>query len=291
MESPPVAVTVEQLAAQSGRSVDEITDLCRRSGILVWGAATPLNEQEAATVATQLGLAGTTPDRGPLPPPSALPGMPSPHGPPLAAPPAPAKKRLGGRQILLSLVAGVAGIGLGSLAFNSLVGDSAENDASDASDAIQTRDWQPFAVDGQFTVDMPGEPEVVTEQTPTELGEVTVQLYQVLDGDSAVVVAVSPIGALPADGIDPALAGGVAGLAEGVGGTVVSDQPIDAGGYPARDAEVAATTSGESIVIFARVAFHGDRLIQLQSVGLASDRDDVRAGFDRLVDTFVPLAG
>jgi hypothetical protein len=284
-----VAISVEQLAARYGRPVDEVMDICRRSGILVWGASTPLNEREAATVATQLGLAGTAPGGSPLPPASALPAMPAPQGPSLITPPTPAKKGVGGRQILLCLVAVVAGIGLGRLAVNNLLGDSAENEARDTIEDLG--EWEPFAVDGQFTVDMPGEPELVSQQAPTAIGDMRVEMYQVLDADSGVVVAVAPIGALPADAIDPMLAGSVAGVAEGVGGTVVSDQPTDAGGYPARDAEIAATSSGQPIVVFARVAFHGDRLIQLQSMGLDGNRDDVLAGFNRLVDTFVPLAG
>ena len=55
MECGPVEITVEQLAARHGRSVDEVVDVCRRSNILVWGGGTPLYEAEAKVVAAKLG--------------------------------------------------------------------------------------------------------------------------------------------------------------------------------------------------------------------------------------------
>lgn len=152
-------------------------------------------------------------------------------------------------------------------------------------------EWEVFEVPGQFTVELPGDPEQQRQETTTAAGPVTVEFYQVLRDDGGVTLAVTPIGPLPDEAIEPTLAGSVAGAATNIGGTVVSDEPNGTDGYAARDAEITATSGGQSLVMFLRVGFQGERLLQLQSLGLAEDRDAVLADFTRLVDTFTLLEG
>jgi hypothetical protein len=69
--------TVGLLASQSGRSVEEVMEACRASGVLVWGGTTPLSDAEAAGVAARLGYAGPPPP----PPPPGFGGLPTPPPP------------------------------------------------------------------------------------------------------------------------------------------------------------------------------------------------------------------
>ena len=164
-------------------------------------------------------------------------------------------------------------------------GGDDDGDASSAEEGAFGDDWQPFEVEGQFSVELPDEPD---EET-TAAGDLTIEFYTVLHDDGGVTVSVTPLGDVPDEQIDATLAGAVDGAARNIGGTVVSDEPTDASGYPARDAEIEATSGGQSILVFTRVALHEDRLFQLQSLGRQEDRDVVLADFNRLTDTFEPL--
>ena len=69
-----MAVSVDQVAARHGLSVDEVLAVCRRSNILVWGGSTPLDERELATVTEALGGVPAGPGAPQLPPPWRRPG-------------------------------------------------------------------------------------------------------------------------------------------------------------------------------------------------------------------------
>lgn len=152
--------------------------------------------------------------------------------------------------------------------------------------------WAPYEIDGQFVVELPGEPVVDTREVATAFGPATLDLYQVLADDAGVGLSVTPAPGVAEDAnaIELMLAGAVAGMGQNLGGSVVSDEPLGDGTYPGRDAEILVADSGQSLVIFTRVLYVGGRLFQLQSLGIEEDRDVVRADFTRLLDTFVPAA-
>ena len=151
--------------------------------------------------------------------------------------------------------------------------------------------FEPFTVDGLFTVDLPGTPVVSTEEATTPSGPMTVDLYFVEVASAAIGVGVSMV---PVDiaSIDVAtfLSETVGGVANGIGGSVESQTDVAGAALPTRDAIVTATTQGQDIVVFVRVTLVGDRLFQFQSLSLAADRPAAQADFERLVASFVPVS-
>ena len=75
------------------------------------------------------------------------------------------------------------------------------------------------------------------------------------------------------------------GAASNLGGTAVSDVAVG-GSTTRRDAEITATSEGTDVVVFLRAALIDNQLIQMQSLGPADSRDQIKAAFDRLVDSF-----
>ncbi len=151
-------------------------------------------------------------------------------------------------------------------------------------------EWVPYETDGQFVVELPGEPELDTREVATASGPAVLDVYQVVADDAGVSVSVTPVPGVAGnvDAIDTMLAGAVAGAGESLDGTVVSDETVDESTYPARDAEIRVEAGGQPLVVFTRVLYAGDRLFQLQSLGFDENREVVLANFTRLVETFVP---
>lgn len=97
-----MGMTVEQLAAARGRTVQDVLDAARRADVLAWSGFTPLDEQEVASIDQALAAAtsapadpaGATPGWGaPVAPVAGGPPPPPPYGapppPPYGAPPPP----------------------------------------------------------------------------------------------------------------------------------------------------------------------------------------------------------
>ena len=151
---------------------------------------------------------------------------------------------------------------------------------------VATETWVPVSAAG-FTMEMPAEPEQDTFEAPSALGPISVDTWLVEENDSAVAFAVND---LPeestAGGADPVLQGAVDGASSNLGGTTVSDEAVEGLDYPARDAEIAATSEGTDVVVFLRAMLIDSQLVQLQSLGPAENREEIEATFDRLVESF-----
>jgi hypothetical protein len=151
---------------------------------------------------------------------------------------------------------------------------------------VATETWVPVEAAG-YTLEMPAEPVEETFEAPSAIGPISVDTWLVEEEDSAVAFAVND---LPeestASGPDPVLQGAVNGAASNLGGTVVSDAAVEGLDYPARDAEITATSEGTDVVVLLRAALIDNQLIQMQSLGPADSRDQIEAAFDRLIDSF-----
>ena len=151
---------------------------------------------------------------------------------------------------------------------------------------MATETWVPVSAAG-FTMEMPAEPVEETFEAPSAVGPISVDTWLVEEEDSAVAFAVND---LPeestASGPDPVLQGAVAGASSNLGGTTVSDEAVEGLDYPARDAEITATSEGTDVVVFLRAMLIENQLIQLQSLGPAENREEIEARFDRLVESF-----
>jgi hypothetical protein len=151
---------------------------------------------------------------------------------------------------------------------------------------IATETWVPVEAAG-YTMEMPAEPVQETFEAPSAVGPIAVETWLVEEEDSAVAFAVND---LPeestASGPDPVLQGAVNGAVSNLGGTAVSDVAVEGLDYPARDAEITATSERIDVVVFLRAALIDNQLIQLQSLGPTDSRDEIKAAFDRLVESF-----
>ncbi|HEX2370223.1 MAG TPA: hypothetical protein VHM94_13425, partial [Acidimicrobiia bacterium] len=95
------------------------------------------------------------------------------------------------------------------------------------------------------------EPVQETFEAPSAVGPIAVETWLVEEEDSAVAFAVND---LPeestASGPEPVLQGAVNGAVSNLGGTAVSDVAVEGLDYPARDAEITATSEGTDVVVF-----------------------------------------
>ena len=149
---------------------------------------------------------------------------------------------------------------------------------------VATETWVPVEAAG-YTMEMPAEPVQETFEAPSAVGPIAVETWLVEEEDSAVAFAVND---LPEESTasGPVLQGAVNGAVSNLGGTAVSDVAVEGLDYPARDAEITATSEGTDVVVFLRAALIDNQLIQLQSLGPTDSRDEIKAAFDRLVDSF-----
>lgn len=83
-------MTVEQLAAERGRSVEDLLAACRQAGVLAWSGFTPLDEREVEQIDAALAAAPPAAAAFGAPPPAAgAPGWGAPVPPPGAGGPPP----------------------------------------------------------------------------------------------------------------------------------------------------------------------------------------------------------
>lgn len=145
-------------------------------------------------------------------------------------------------------------------------------------------EWQQFSVDGQFSADFPGEPEV-------ESGTTGGETYLVENRERAVSVLVFE---LPAE-VPPELFEGMLTelneqIVAGMNGTIVEQATVSDAPYPAEDLEFTATVDDDDILGLTRATLVGGHEFQLMAMGFDGDRAEVEAIFDRLVESFEPEA-
>jgi hypothetical protein len=127
-------MTVEQLAARCGRTVEDVMEACWQSNVLVWGGSTPLGDREAAQVAARLGVGVPPTPPQPAPPPAGWAAPPAPGWgppPPVGWAPAPVVRSGGaGRGPVVAIAAVVGVVAMLAAAVTLLGTPSDENDAN-----------------------------------------------------------------------------------------------------------------------------------------------------------------
>jgi ABC-type glycerol-3-phosphate transport system substrate-binding protein len=127
-----------------------------------------------------------------------------------------------------------------------------------------TANWQDFTgPEGDFTVMLPGIPKDETQQVESDIGEITVNLFQLPFGNFAYVVAYSdyPMDVVQSKGAQIILDGARDGAVTNTGGTLLEEQDIEIQGYPGRQLKV-KSPDGEGIAQ-ARMYLVGNRLYQI----------------------------
>ncbi|MBA2283003.1 MAG: hypothetical protein M3527_04465 [Actinomycetota bacterium] len=152
-------------------------------------------------------------------------------------------------------------------------------------------EFEEFVVEGEFSIGLPGEPELNTQEAPSDFGPIEVDIYFVEGPEASVAIAVN---ALPADRLASAepqviLGDTVAGAAGSTGGTVVTEAEVPGEEFPSRDAEITVTAQGQEALVLLRAVIVGDRLFQMQSLGLVADRAAIEDAFEQLVSSFEPV--
>ena len=129
---------------------------------------------------------------------------------------------------------------------------------------VPTANWQIFTgPEGDFTVFLPGTPIQENQQVETDVGEVTVSLFQLPFGNFGYVVAYSdyPMDVIQSYGTQIILDGARNAAVTNTGGTLLDEQEIEIEGYPGRQIKV-QSPDGEGIAQ-ARMYLVGTRLYQI----------------------------
>jgi hypothetical protein len=123
--------------------------------------------------------------------------------------------------------------------------------------------WTAFAPPGgEFSVLLPGAPQVETQQQETAVGAVPMTTYSVEleDGWLAYMVSVTEYPASVQADAESMLDGGRDGMVQAVGAELTAEERIEVGGHPGRDLDM---RTPEGFHVRARVVLVYPRLYQL----------------------------
>jgi hypothetical protein len=130
--------------------------------------------------------------------------------------------------------------------------------------ATATPDWQTFtSPEGDFSVDMPGNPVADNQESSTDQGSITVHLYTVRIGNSDYIVAYSdyPEGMIAATGVQAFLDDIRNNAINNTKGKLLAEETIELNGNPGRSLRV-ESPDGTGIAQ-ARMLLVGNRLYQV----------------------------
>jgi hypothetical protein len=125
--------------------------------------------------------------------------------------------------------------------------------------------WKEFrSVEGNFSVSMPGEVEVESQEIESEVGALPTYTFTATEKTAAYVVAYTDYPADSIGDVDPAaiLDGARDGVQESLNGTIVRERNITISGHPGRDLEM---KSGE-MQVRSNIYLVGSRMYQVIAV-------------------------
>lgn len=137
-----------------------------------------------------------------------------------------------------------------------------------------TPDWQTFTgPDGDFTVDMPGNPKAQTQQSKTDKGDITVYMYTVRIGDTDYIIAYSdyPDELIQTPGVQGFLDEVRNNAVNNTKGKLLSEESIELNGNPGRSLRV-ESPDGTGIAQ-ARMLLVGTRLYQVFAASQKENAD------------------
>ncbi|MBO9520814.1 MAG: hypothetical protein J7518_04675 [Nocardioidaceae bacterium] len=118
----------------------------------------------------------------------------------------------------------------------------------------------PLVADG-YSVQLPGPSTASQQQATSEVGVIGFTLYSARDGAGGTFAVAMT--AYPANAVLN-LDGAVDGLANALGGRVLTNRKVRFRGHPARAVRIAISSDGTDSTVFARTVLVGRKLFQLQ---------------------------
>jgi hypothetical protein len=139
----------------------------------------------------------------------------------------------------------------------------------------------PLVADG-YSVQLPGAATASQQKATSEVGVIGFTLYSARDGvGGTFAVAMT---AYPANAVLN-LDGAVDGLADALGGRVLTNQKVRFRGHPARAVRIAVSAGGTDSTVFARTVLVGHKLFQLQYSTAGADVTKPPPIFARVLGT------
>ncbi|HKF23115.1 MAG TPA: hypothetical protein VKE93_16190 [Candidatus Angelobacter sp.] len=146
-------------------------------------------------------------------------------------------------------------------------------------------DWSKYtSPEGRYSILFPGEPRVMTQESPSSDGENVVQhIAGTSSPDAACVVAYFDI----KPGMTFSFDKGRDGMVAAVKGTLLEERDISLGNSPGRELKIAAQpAAGQNMLIVARYYQVGARVYVVQFIALKSSENTVAETSGRYFDSF-----
>lgn len=175
---------------------------------------------------------------------------------------------------------GVALLGLIGMVLGVVAGSALGGELGDGAGSLtESTPWVTLSDIEGVRIDMPGEPQVTTEQVPGT--DIAIDLY-VLEFDDIGMVTTAVSGEVAGDDRTDAqvLGDSAAGAAEGAGATIVDSAEVVVDGHPGLDTRATSTRDG-GVIILGRFVLAGDLLVVVQTVVPEDDPDAGTTAHDR----------
>ncbi len=129
--------------------------------------------------------------------------------------------------------------------------------------------------DGIFYVDFPGTPEIITEITPTPVGDIQLNMYATEVENASFLVAFNDFPDVIIDAMDPAslFNDSISNVVDAFdGGKLIEEKDYTFEGYPAKEFKLSGSSDGVDVILYQKIILVDNRLFQIQIVNSGAEK-------------------